>query len=243
MIERLASPDTREFYRLPTLEVARLLVGCILRYETVEGEVSGRIVETEAYLHDDPACHAYRGETPRNRTMFGPPGHAYIYLAYGLHWCFNAVTAPEGVGEAVLIRAVEPRAGLALMLRRREMVNGEGSMVDGPAKADLASSDPSTINHQPSTIPSLTERQRRRLASGPGNLTQAFGLNRAQDGLDLTGGPLTILPRPAEEPEPTIIATTRIGLTRAADRPWRFVLAGSGSVSRPAERSGVRREA
>lgn len=213
MIERPAAPEERAFYELPTLAVARSLVGCILHHETADGVTSGRIVETEAYLRDDPACHAYRGETPRNRTMFGPPGHAYVYLAYGLHLCFNAVTAPEGVAEAVLIRAVEPREGLELMLRRRG--------VTAPPDA-------------------LTERQRLRVASGPGNLTRAFALTRAHDGLDLTHGPLTIRPRPAEDPEPAITATTRIGLTQAADRPWRFLLAGSRAVSRRAARIAER---
>lgn len=201
-------PLDRAFYERPTLAVARSLVGCILRCETTEGVTSGRIVETEAYLWNDPACHAYRGKTPRNRAMFGPPGHAYVYIAYGLHYCFNVVTAPESVAEAVLIRAVEPREGLALMLRRR------GVLI--PPNA-------------------LTDRQRRRVASGPGNLTRAFGLTHAHDGLDLTAGPVTVHPRPATDPEPALIATTRIGLTQGAEQPWRFLLAGSGAVSRAAK--------
>jgi DNA-3-methyladenine glycosylase len=213
MIERPTAPDDPAFYELPTLAVARSLVGCILRWETTDGVTSGRIVETEAYLYDDPACHAYRGQTPRNRTMFGPPGHAYIYMAYGLHYCFNAVTAPQGVAEAVLIRAVEPREGLELMLRRRG--------VTAPLDA-------------------LTERQRLRVASGPGNLTRAFGLTRTQDGLALTNGPLTIQRRPAEDPEPAILATTRIGLTQGVESPWRFLLDGSRAVSRPVGRDGER---
>jgi DNA-3-methyladenine glycosylase len=197
-------PEDRAFYLLPTLEVAQQLIGCILRHETAEGVTSGRIVETEAYRQDDPASHAYRGETPRNRAMFGPPGHAYIYLSYGVHYCFNVVTAPEGIAEAVLIRALEPLEGLELMLRRRR------------------------ITTPPEELP---ERRRLRVASGPGNLTVALGLSKMQDGQDLTTGPLTIRSRPAGEPEPVILTTPRIGITQGADQPWRFLLPGSRSVS------------
>lgn len=200
------TPDERAFYLLPTLTVAQQLIGCILRHETDEGVTSGRIVETEAYLQGDPASHAYRGETPRNRSMFGPPGHAYVYLSYGVHYCFNVVTAPEGVAEAVLIRALEPLEGLELMLRRRGIA----------------------------ILPeALSERQRLRVASGPGNLTAALGLSRAQDGQDLIAGPLTIGSRPAGEPEPKFVATPRVGIRRGAEHPWRFLLAGSRAVSGP----------
>ncbi len=183
-------------------------------------------METEAYLRDDPACHAYRGETPRNRTMFGPPGRAYVYLAYGLHYCFNAVTAPEGIPEAVLIRALEPLEGIDLMRRWRSGVwDRKDRMGRKPPRSDHPVHPVPPCEY--SGTPGVSK-----LASGPGNVTKALGISKAQDGFDLTARPLTIQSRPDGEPDPEVVATPRIGITRGAEFPWRFVLKGSRAVSR-----------
>ena len=148
------------------------------------------IVETEAYRPDDPACHAYKGPTMRNRNIFGRPGIAYVYLSYGIHHLLNVVCEPEDVGSAVLIRALRPVEGGDLMESRR-----------GRA---------------------------RDLCNGPGRLTQALGIDLAYDGRDLTSGNLTI--SEGVRPE-SIIETTRIGITRGTELPWRYLIEGEKNVS------------
>ncbi len=170
-------------------EVAPELVGALL---LVDG-VGGTIVEVEAYDPEDPAAHGFRGQTPRNASMFGPPGHAYVYRSYGIHWCLNLVCAEEGRAEAVLIRALEPTQGLDEMRRRRSL--------DDP----------------------------RLLCSGPGRLCQALGITREHDGLALDQPPFELH---AREAPVEVAAGVRIGITRAADRPWRYGLANSRFLSR-----------
>lgn len=122
------------FYDNETTAVAQALLGKLLVHETPAGILAGRIVETEAYLADDPACHAHGGKnTPRTAVMFGPPGAAYIYLIYGMHNCFNVVTGPAGTGEAVLIRALEPVCGIELMQTYRNQLVLH-NLCSGPGK-------------------------------------------------------------------------------------------------------------
>ena len=211
--EAFGPPLPLAFYLQDTLTAAQALLGCILIHDSPEGLTAGRISETEAYRRDDPASHAFRGQTARNATMFGPPGHAYIYLTYGMHYCLNAVTAPEGIAEAVLLRAVEPLAGVELMGRRRSLSERDAIPDDQKARIRLG----------------------RALCGGPGKLCQAFGLDRALNGCDLTAqARLWIASTGERKPEEAgrIIATPRIGITQAVDRLWRFTLQGDPYTSR-----------
>jgi DNA-3-methyladenine glycosylase len=179
----------RTFFARSVHDVAEELIGATF---LVDG-VGGKIVEVEAYHHEDPAAHGYRGRTERNASMFGPPGHAYVYRSYGIHWCVNFVCEPEGVADAVLIRALEPTHELDLM-RQRRGIDDE-----------------------------------RLLCSGPGRVCQALGITHEFDGLALDRTPFRLEPR-TEEPE--VVRGPRVGITRAADLPWRYGLAGSRYLSR-----------
>jgi DNA-3-methyladenine glycosylase len=130
---------SRQFFARPTLAVAADLLGRTLLVFERGHPSGGRIVEAEAYIgEDDPACHAHRGPTPRNRVMYGPPGHAYVYFTYGNHWMLNFVTEAEGFPAAVLIRALEPIVGLAQIRRRRRTVHSDHDLTNGPGKLTAA---------------------------------------------------------------------------------------------------------
>jgi len=189
----------RDFFDRSVHEVARDLIGC----ELAVGETAGVIVETEAYDATDPACHAYIGRTRRNEVLFGPPGHAYVYLSYGIHSLLNAVAEPEGSAAAVLIRALEPTAGIDLMRKRRGRDARE------------------------------TRLRLEDLCSGPGKLTEALGVGLALNGADLLHPPFRISPRPASWNGREVVTGPRIGITKAAELPWRYCAEGSRYVSRP----------
>jgi DNA-3-methyladenine glycosylase len=180
----------RDFFARSVHEVAPELIGATL----LVGGVGGVIVEVEAYDQEDPASHGFRGPTPRNQAMFGPPGHAYVYRSYGIHWCLNLVCDVEGRAEAVLVRALEPTHGIDTMRERRGLDDA------------------------------------RALCSGPGKLCQAIAVTREHDGAALDAPPFELLVRPQA---PELAVGPRIGITRAAELPWRYGLAGSRFLSRP----------
>jgi DNA-3-methyladenine glycosylase len=178
-----------ELVRGSVHDVALALVGWTLLLDGV----GGRIVEVEAYAEDDPASHAFGGATARNASMFGPPGHLYVYRSYGIHWCANVVCERPGRGAGVLLRALEPTHGLDRMRARRGVAD------------------------------------ERLLCSGPGRLTQALGVTGADDGADLSRPPFELVPPVT----PAVVErTSRIGISRAVEQPWRYVEVGSRWSSR-----------
>jgi DNA-3-methyladenine glycosylase len=183
----------RDFFDRSVHEVARDLIGARIGV----GKSAGVIVETEAYEASDPACHAYIGRTARNEVLFGPPGHAYVYLSYGIHNLLNFVTEPEGTASAVLIRALEPTDGIELMRERR-----------GQARVEA-------------------------LCSGPGKLTEALGVDLSLNGADLFAPPFELEEAAGDGPAAGIVTSPRIGITKAAELPWRYSVSGSRFVSRP----------
>lgn len=198
-------PLSSDYFTRPTVDVARDLLGVLLvRQVGADTRLVGRIVETEAYTQDDPACHACglvdaaTGGLRHDRRgveLFGAPGTAYVYLIYGMHWLLNVVTEPEGVAGAVLIRALEPVRGVRRMETRRPA-----------ARSDV------------------------QLTNGPGKLTQAFGVDEAFHGTDLTAPPL-FFAAPDDASSFNVATTARVGISKAVDRPWRFLIADHPYVS------------
>lgn len=181
------------FFARPVLEVAPELVGCVVSH----GKASGVIVETEAYHFSEPACHAFVGRTARTDVLFGPPGTAYVYRSYGIHALLNVVCEPDGVGAAVLIRALEPLTGLELMRERRGL------------------------------------QREQDLCSGPGKLTQALDVRLRHNETDLAAGPVALHGAAPGWEAPELVVGPRVGITKAAELPWRWCARGSRCVSRP----------
>lgn len=196
------------FYEQSTLEIARQLLGktlVVIPEGDEAGATAGIIVETEGYVGpEDPACHAYVGRTRRNDIMWGPPGLAYVYFTYGNHWMINAVTGPDGYAAAALIRAVQPVLGVEAMRDRRGLHLLKGKVED------------------------------RQLTNGPGKLCQAMGINGSYNGQPLTGPRLYIVETPLslQLPPFEVVETTRIGISRGKDFPWRYYVKGNRYVSR-----------
>jgi DNA-3-methyladenine glycosylase len=239
----------RAFFARPALEVAPALLGCVIEHETPDGLVAAVLTEVEAYEGSaDPASHAHRGRTARNAVMFGPPGHAYVYFTYGMHFCVNLVCLREGTASAVLLRAGRLVEGIPLAARRRSASPGRlpGGRTAGRSPRVLREQD---------------------LARGPARLCQALGIDRALDGADVCtlGSPLRLRPAAAsgrKEPplpgvtngphigndprsgpgprsgieapaggDPRISTGPRVGVSSAAQRAWRFWLTGDPTVS------------
>jgi DNA-3-methyladenine glycosylase len=193
---RFGAPLPAAFYDRDTETVSRELLGAVMQVTTPEGVAAGRIVETEAYLGPhDPACHAVAGLTPRTEHLFGPAGTAYVYLIYGMYWCFNAVTRERGHGSAVLVRAVAPVEGIDLMRARRARVTRD-----------------------------------RDLTNGPGKLCLAMGIAGAMSGTSLDAGPI-VIHRGDPVADEEVVVTPRIGITRAAEWPLRYLVRDDPFVS------------
>ncbi len=196
-------PLPRSFYLRPTLEVAPRLLGKLFVRLTSSALLIGRIVEVEAYCMDDPASHTFRGRTKRNDVMFLQGGHLYVYFTYGMHYCANVVTEREGIGEAVLIRAVEPITGIETMMKNR------------------------FPSH---TISSQILRQ---LTNGPAKFCEAYGLTKQHNGVDLvlSDSGIFITENPSKQ-RFSIAKSERIGIRNGKERLWRFFIKNSEWLSR-----------
>jgi DNA-3-methyladenine glycosylase len=194
----------RDFFARPSVQVAPELLGCVIAHETAEGLVAVMLTEVEAYAGEsDPASHAYRGRTARNAVMFGPPGHVYVYFTYGMHFCMNLVCQREHGASAVLLRAGRVIEGVPLATARR-------------------------AKHLPRSTPREVD-----LARGPARLCEALAVDRSHDGADAVdpASPLRVLAAVTPVPAAEISHGPRVGVSRAADVPWRFWITGDPAVS------------
>jgi DNA-3-methyladenine glycosylase len=215
-------PISRDFFARPSVLVAPDLLGCVLEHETAAGLVAVELTEVEAYAgQTDPASHAYRGKTARNAVMFGPPGHAYVYFTYGMHFCVNVVCLGDNSASAVLLRAGAVIEGEEIARARRV-----GRKPGGSAQAPDASA--------------ATRLAARDLARGPARLCQALGIDRSLDGADVCAAGSSLRVRsdrvwpPAtarSEEKKEISSGPRVGVSRAAEIPWRFWITGEPTVS------------
>jgi len=203
-IAQLRTPLTRDFYDRDPRRVSRELLGKVLVRREAGKLLAARIVEVEAYLgENDPAAHSFAGRTARNAVLFGPPGYAYVYFIYGNHYCLNVSCLPDGVAGGVLFRAAQPLVGMEQMAVAREV----------------------SIH---------STRDLRMLTSGPGRLAEAFGITRERDnGKDLTNSRSALFIADDGFRVRGILTTPRIGITKAAKRPLRYVIAGNEFVSGP----------
>lgn len=196
------------FSAYDTRTLAQKLLGCELVHESPDGITSGIIVETEAYLQDDPACHAFNRRTARTEPMYGIAGTIYVYLIYGMYQCFNIVSNVEGIGEAVLIRALQPATGTDLMEMRRLIRPRKTLIVPSTAKVSL-----------------------KELCRGPGKLVQAMGIERDKHNATLLSGDVLYLRAPAVAPG-AIVAGSRIGINVGRELPYRYYIKDNIFVSK-----------
>lgn len=226
----------RSFFEAQPETVAPRLLGKVLAHRTRKGWLAGRIVEVEAYLgpHNDvadPAAHSHRGPTPRNRVLFGPAAHAYVYSVYGMYYCMNITCEPEGRAGCILLRALEPLAGMEQMARNRGLdLSGDDSVANGTAGRGRAKGDACAM-----------DKTARLLTGGPSRLCQALGLTRdAHNGLDLLdpASPLQVWDDGTSVRQ--VFVTPRIGIRHAVELPLRFTIPGHNCVSGPRNQPGKR---
>lgn len=207
-------PLPRSFYLRPTVHIAKDLLGKYIIRKLEGKRLVGKIVETEAYCEGDPASHSYRGKTKRNEVMFGRGGHLYVYFTYGMHFCANVVTRLEGIGEAVLIRAVEPVEGIEVMMKNRQRGTGAGEKGGSTKRRDGEST-----------------KELANLTNGPAKFCEAFGIGRKENGTDLLGDEIFIA-HGEKIAASTIGRSTRIGIKNGTEKKWRFFVKGNTWVSR-----------